>query len=113
MTEQIIKDAKYNELIALCPKVGLKYQYQKKEQLRELLLQKIKEESAPIKIKKKKTVDPNINEILNTNGVSKSERMRRIFDLGISSPAEIAKLTNSHYSFVYSVLSKHKKTKKK
>ena len=53
-----------------------------------------------------------VMEILDHPQFNKSDKMRELYDAGITKPAEIAKLTNSHYSFVYTVLSKYRHKQK-
>lgn len=108
MEKTQIEKAKYTELIALCPKLGVKYAYQKKEVLRALLLDAVEKGAKPLP-KKEAMEDQKVAAILSDASVSKSQRMRNLFDMGITSPSEIATLTESHYSFVYTVISKHKK----
>lgn len=42
--------------------------------------------------------------------LNKSDKMRELYDAGITKPAEIAKLVQAHYSFVHTALAKHKKS---
>jgi len=58
-----------------------------------------------------KTYNSKVFEVTDDEDLSKSNKMRRLYDLGVESPMEISKLLSCHYSFVYGVLSRYKDKK--
>jgi hypothetical protein len=61
-----------------------------------------------IKVKTSSTSLTPKEQILNDNGLSKSNKMRALYDIGITKTAEIAVLTVAHPAFVATVIRKHK-----
>lgn len=117
ITKEQIEEASYQTLISFCPKMGVKYEYQKKGPLRELLIKKLDEKGGqkvseienPNKKEQKKKYGTKVLKIIDNTDLSKADKMRSLFNLGIQSPAEISSLTDSHYSYVFTVISKYKK----
>jgi Glu-tRNA(Gln) amidotransferase subunit E-like FAD-binding protein len=117
LTVEQIEKMSYQQMIKACPEVGIKYDYQKKEELTKLLTEAIENGGTPIE---SSTEEPSLEqqyseevlEIIDHPMLNKSDKMRELYDAGITKPAEIAKLTNAHYSFVYTVLSKYKNKEK-
>jgi len=147
LTRKDIEGAPYQKLVALAPRLGIKYQYQGKEELQTILLEKVSqmdnsssdkeskekveksktrtsksEKSEPQKTKSEKSetrasksgkseprqYDKKVLNILDDDSLSKSDKMRKLYDENVTSPGEISKLVSAHYSFVYTVLSKYK-----
>lgn len=119
ITVEQIEKMNYQQMIKACPLIGVKYSYQKKDELRTLLTDRVEkgvpliEESGEENTEISHQYSEEVMEIIDHQMLNKSEKMRELYDAGITKPAEIAKLTNAHYSFVYTVLSKYKKKTEK
>lgn len=119
-----IKKAKYNELTQMCKSFGVKYTRQKKDELvKQLTKAASKGQSAKPKSKKTtdkaanktgpKTLSKHVKSIVKSD-VSKSEKVRKLLDAGITSPKQISELVDAHYSHVVSAKRAYaKKTKKR
>lgn len=114
LTVEQIEKMSYQQMIKACPELGVKYTYQKKDPLKAILIDTITNGVQPehsIEINSDQSqYGEEITEILDHPQFNKSDKMRELYDAGITKPAEIAKMVDAHYSFVYTVLSKYKKT---
>jgi len=94
LTSDVIETADLKRLKEGAKKAGIK-QRQAKEDLKNALLQVIN--NAKVESKK----------IAKDKKLSRSEKMRQIFDLGITSPKAISELLGSHYNFTYGVIRRY------
>jgi hypothetical protein len=125
-TAEQIESSHYNDLVKMCKPLGIHYTAQKKEELKSLLLSTIngtppeplmveepKEKTGWSKKKKVKFVSgKEIEKILKDKTISKSERIRRLYDSGITKTTGLAELVKGHYSFVHGVLSRYRQKKR-
>ena len=127
-----IEGLKYNELIQYGVAIGVPYQRQSKAVLLQMVLDQAEKDIKHINadpetptpapkpatpepkkvVAKKRQIDVHITEnqqeILNNDGLSKSEKMRRLYRRGMTI-ADIHRVLQSHYSFTYGVIDRYRK----
>ncbi len=109
ITEEELLGMTYQQMIKICPQLNVKYEFQKKDELISILKDAIKKSKGVLLVESdQKKYGKKVHSILDDERFSKSAKMRLLYDEGIEQISEIAKLTNSHYSFVYTVISKYK-----
>jgi hypothetical protein len=110
ITKQLIESVSYKELREYCHALKVKFSNQPENQLRAILIEALPQPSIkqPTNNKSDKNLNSEIYNIMRRKMLSKSDKMRALYDLGMTKPAEIAKITKCHYSFVYGVIQRYK-----
>ena len=132
-----VKTVPLNDLVKLLPP-EVKYTSQKKDELKSVLLSAVNEPAAkPVKAKPKTQaklkLKPNVRPkeslkakvkkslqvmpgkevglIVRDKNLSKSEKLRRLYDGGITKITGLAELVSVHYSFAHGVIARYLKRK--